>query len=239
MPRMFAASRGPKTSARSASFECAEYLTMNRYSNTFLYDYRRLVSQGFAGFQSVSDAFLGFLFAAEGDKSFALEIEDILFADQLRRGQRPACKDVREFATHVCVVLRGVAAAEHHMDSELRSDKKWFAENFDLRRLRTFLPACRERLVAAAHKRQRSFLGVGNQSVAVHGDTIFPAQISQVAAFLSAGAHLGHSDGFEDGLQRVEKIQVGFRRRGQAKARPTGVLVRADQHFLRAAAARN
>src|SRR5438094_7924560 len=212
---------------------------MNRYSNTFLYDYRRLVSQGFPGFQSVSDAFLGFLFAAEGDKSFALEIEDILFADQLRRGQRAACKDVRELATYVCVVLRGVAAAEHHMDSELRAGKELFAEHFNLRSLRAFLPTSRERLVAAAYESQRGFLGVGNQAVAVHGDTIFAAQISQVAAFLSAGDHLGHSDGFEDGLQRVEKIQVGFRRRGQAKARPTGVLVRADQHFLRAAAAGN
>src|SRR5438477_192930 len=119
---------------------------MNRYSNTFLYDYRSLVSQGFAGFQSVSDAFLGFLFAAEGDKSFALEIENILFADHLWRGQRAACNDVRELATYMCVVLRGVAAAEHHMDSELRAGKKLFAEHFDLRRLRAFLPTSRYRL---------------------------------------------------------------------------------------------
>ena len=37
----------------------------------------------------------------------------------------------------------------------------------------------------------------------------------------------------------MEKIEVGFRRRGQAEACPTGVLIRANQHFLRAATARN
>src|SRR6202035_1218600 len=40
----------------------------------------KLVAQRFSGFQGVSDAFLGFLFAAEGDEGFALEVEDVLFA---------------------------------------------------------------------------------------------------------------------------------------------------------------
>ena len=45
-----------------------------------------LVAERLAGFQGVSDAFLGFLFSAERDEGFPLEIQDILFADQLRRG---------------------------------------------------------------------------------------------------------------------------------------------------------
>ena len=42
------------------------------------------ISQGFAGFESVGDAFLSFALAAEADEGFAFEIEQILFADELR-----------------------------------------------------------------------------------------------------------------------------------------------------------
>jgi len=31
---------------------------------------------------------------------------------------------------------------------------------------------------------------------------------SHVAAFLLAGANFGHGDGFKDGLQRLEKVEV-------------------------------
>ena len=44
----------------------------------------KLVTERFAGFQGVGDAFLGFLFAAEGDEGFALEVQDVLLADELR-----------------------------------------------------------------------------------------------------------------------------------------------------------
>jgi len=43
-----------------------------------------LVPQRFAGLESVRDALLRFAFAAEGDESFALEVEDVLLADELR-----------------------------------------------------------------------------------------------------------------------------------------------------------
>ncbi len=43
-----------------------------------------LVAEGFAGFQGVGDALVGFAFAAEADKRFAFEVEDVLLADELR-----------------------------------------------------------------------------------------------------------------------------------------------------------
>jgi len=46
----------------------------------------RLVAEGFASFQGVGDALLSFAFAAEADEGFAFEIEQILFADELRFG---------------------------------------------------------------------------------------------------------------------------------------------------------
>src|SRR6266849_1651806 len=44
-----------------------------------------LIAKGFAGLQSVGDALLGLALAAEAHEGFALEIEKVLFADQLRR----------------------------------------------------------------------------------------------------------------------------------------------------------
>ena len=54
----------------------------------------RSIPQGFAGFQGVGDALLGFALAAEADEGFALEIEQILLADELRRAERAAGQDV-------------------------------------------------------------------------------------------------------------------------------------------------
>src|SRR3989441_11004699 len=122
MPRMLAASRG------ASSFCTIGPLRICRILHLYLlvqYVFIRfvglvtLVPQGLTGFQSVGDALLGFLFAAEGDEGFAFEIEDVLFADQLWRGQRTAGKDVRQLAVYVCVIFRGVAAAEHHVDRDL------------------------------------------------------------------------------------------------------------------------
>jgi hypothetical protein len=42
-----------------------------------------LIPERLSGFKGVRDAFLGFAFAAEGYEGFALEIEEILFADEL------------------------------------------------------------------------------------------------------------------------------------------------------------
>src|SRR5260370_1038007 len=39
------------------------------------------VSERFAGFESMSDALLGFLFTTERDEGFALQIENVLLAD--------------------------------------------------------------------------------------------------------------------------------------------------------------
>src|SRR5437764_7681096 len=57
-----------------------------------------LVAERLAGFQGVSNAFLGFLFSTERHEGFALEIQDILFAHQLRRRQGTARQNVRELA---------------------------------------------------------------------------------------------------------------------------------------------
>src|SRR4029077_4443257 len=49
-----------------------------------------LIAQRLAGFQSVGDALLRLALAAKRHKGFALEVEDVLFGDGLRRGDRAA-----------------------------------------------------------------------------------------------------------------------------------------------------
>src|SRR5437660_12631946 len=102
--------------------EYAEYIIDNRYANTFLYDLydgNFLVAQRFPGLEGVGDAFLGFLFTAKRDKGFALEIENVLFADQLGRSERATGQDIGEFAADVGIVFGGVAAAQHHVNGKL------------------------------------------------------------------------------------------------------------------------
>ena len=43
-----------------------------------------LIPQRLAGLEGVGDALLRFAFAAEGDEGFALQVEDVLLADELR-----------------------------------------------------------------------------------------------------------------------------------------------------------
>ena len=52
------------------------------------------IAEGFAGFEGVGDAGLGQFFAAKRDEGFAFEVEDVLFADELRRSERAAGEDV-------------------------------------------------------------------------------------------------------------------------------------------------
>src|SRR5579859_8052158 len=76
----------------------------------------RLVAEGFAGFEGVGDAGLGEFFAAERDEGFTFEVEDILFGDELGRGERAAGEDVCKFASDDGVVFGSVAAADEHVN---------------------------------------------------------------------------------------------------------------------------
>src|SRR6267154_5185295 len=102
----------------------------------------------------MSNALLCFFLTAKRDESLALEVENVLFADELRRSERAAGQNVGELAAHVRVVFRGVAASEHHVDGELGSGEELFAKHFDLGGLRAFVPGCSQGLVATAHERE-------------------------------------------------------------------------------------
>src|SRR6202167_6386545 len=84
------------------------------------------IAQWFSRLQSVRDAFLRLALAAQADEGFALEIQDVLLGHELRRGDGAASENVCQFAADGAVVFRGIPAANHHMDGELRAGKKFF-----------------------------------------------------------------------------------------------------------------
>src|ERR1700694_3759256 len=63
------------------------------------------ISQGLAGFQSVCDALLCFFLPAQGHESLALQIQNILFAYKLRRGQRATRENMPELACNVRIII--------------------------------------------------------------------------------------------------------------------------------------
>src|SRR5271165_3108715 len=100
----------------------------------------------------MGDALLGFLFAAEGDEGFALEVEEVVFADQLGGGKRSTREDVGEFAGDMGIVIGSIASADLEVNCQFCSGKERLAENFDLRGLRAFLPRSGGRFPGAARK---------------------------------------------------------------------------------------
>src|SRR5215469_486459 len=122
------------------------------------------IAERFAGFEGVGDALLSFAFAAEGDEGFAFEVEDVLLGDGLRRGERAASEDIREFARDERVVVGDVFAAQHLVDGELRGGEHFFAEDANLRR--------RGRMITGVEHGERGLFGVGDKTVAIHGDEV-------------------------------------------------------------------
>src|SRR5271157_3287685 len=106
-----------------------------------------LIPQRLTRLERELNSFLGFLFAAQGLESLALQVEQVLFADG-RAG-------------------RDISAAEYFGDfcSQFESSEDVFARSGNI-------CAHDRRLVAGAHQFQRARLGVGENALAVHGDAV-------------------------------------------------------------------
>ena len=93
-----------------------------------------LIAEGLAGLESVRDALLGLALATERDEGFAFEVEDVLFAYDLRRGERAAGQNAGEGAGDDGVVLRNIFSAQHAVDGQLSPGEKFSAEDANLSR---------------------------------------------------------------------------------------------------------
>ncbi len=78
------------------------------------------------------DSFLGFNLAAEAQKGFPLEIQNILFCHFGPIRQVPAGKDLRQFGRHMFVVRTDITALPHIEEAHLEEGKPPLAHCLDL-----------------------------------------------------------------------------------------------------------
>ena len=64
--------------------QCTDFRTTEACASTELPRLVELIAQRLARLQSVCNALLGFLFAAQRHKSFTLQVQQVLLADKLR-----------------------------------------------------------------------------------------------------------------------------------------------------------
>src|SRR5262245_45109407 len=127
------------------------------------------VPQRLAGVERVLDARQRLRLGAQREERLALEVEEVLFADERGAGERSAGEDVRQLPADERVVIADPAGAVREMDAELE-------ERFERRAADRNRGAEGGRLVAFGDARERERLGVREQTIAVHGDPIDWAQ---------------------------------------------------------------
>src|ERR1700722_9283533 len=121
-----------------------------------------LIAERLARFQGVRDAFLGFSFAAEADERFALQIEEVLLGDSLRRRDRAAGQNIGKLPRDQAVEFGGELATHHAVNREPRKRVKFLAEYANFRR--------RRGMIAGANHGQRRLFRIGDLAVAIHGN---------------------------------------------------------------------
>src|ERR1035437_580906 len=123
------------------------------------------ISQRLAGFEGEGDALLRFWLAAEGEEGFALEVEDVLFADQGSRCDAASGENVSGPASDFLVMFGCVAGLAHEKDTGLEGGQGRCAGCGNLRaRLR--------RHVAGVGERCGLGLCVEKQPLAIEGDAV-------------------------------------------------------------------
>jgi len=106
-------------------------------------------------------------------RTLRVRVEYVLFADQLRRSQRPPASMLASFRPTCASTPKRIRRAAS-CGSPFRCREKLLAQHFDLRSLRAFLPARRHGLYPP-RTNARPLLLRPHQPVAVHGDAIFAA----------------------------------------------------------------
>src|ERR1035437_1385651 len=158
------------------------------------------ISQRLAGFQGEGDALLRFWLAAEGEEGFALEVEDVLLADQGSRRDAAAGENVGRPAGYFLVVLGCVAGLTHEKDTGLEGGQGRCAGRGNLRaRLRSRV-ACRGQCCCLG-------LGVEEQPLAVEGNAVGGRKQAERARFGGRGGDLGQGDGFKGATERRGQLR--------------------------------
>ena len=120
---------------------------MRRLQNRLYEPALNLISQRLSGFECVGDSLLRFALSAQANESFALQIENVLLGNGLRRRNAATRQYVCQFSCDNRVVLTGEFAPNKHMDCEFRSGQKFLPQDADF--------GGRRRVISLSDKRQR------------------------------------------------------------------------------------
>src|ERR1700678_1634931 len=94
-----------------------------------------LVPQRFAGFQGEGDPLLSLALAAQGEKCFTLQIQEILLRDQAAGSKTATAQNVRGFAGDLLVVFGGKTSFAHQENASLERGQSGQAGGRNLRAL--------------------------------------------------------------------------------------------------------
>src|SRR5579864_4758736 len=113
------------TPTRSYTQGCKK---LRRLQNRLYEPALNLISQRLSGFECVGDSLLRFALSAQADESFALQIENILLGNHLRRGDPAARENIRQFPADNRVMLARKFSPNQHVNRELSPREKFFAQ---------------------------------------------------------------------------------------------------------------
>src|SRR5579885_1921567 len=149
----------------------------------------RLIPQGLSGFQHVLHALLGLRLAAQTQEGLPLQVEQVLFRDGLLAGDPAAAQHVGQLLSYYGIVLGDVLGLTSQVDAGLQQGIVGVAADADIGAGHAGLPV--------RDQRKRQSLGVGDEPLRIHGDTVLRAQQAEFAGLFRGGGHLGVSDQFE------------------------------------------
>src|SRR5262245_55264218 len=163
-----------------------------------------LIPKRLACLQHVRDALLRGFRPAQTDEGFALEVEQILLAHPRRARQVAAAHHRGDLQPDQRVVVRDVAAALHHVDSELELGQGGLAERENV------LPRLR-RDITFGGQSQDGPLRLFDHAFVIHHDAILSPHQSPVLRLDGARGDLAHSRQFEVVFKNLELIGAGRR----------------------------
>src|SRR5215472_13168287 len=123
-----------------------------------------LVSERLSCLQHIPHSFLRFRIAAQAQKCFALQVQQVLLGNQLLTRQPPAGKNIRQFLCDHYVVIADVVTLPRHPRAQLQHRESALARHLDVRARNTRRVSRRER--------KRQGFGIANQLLRVHRNRI-------------------------------------------------------------------
>ena len=140
-------------------------------------------------------------FTTQTQKRFPLQIQEILLVHPCGLAEFPAAEDTRQLVGDLGVVVADEAALAHGIDADAQVGQHVFAGGVDV-------SLDRGRGVATLRHVQHFVLGLVEQVIQVHDDTVVWPKEAQGSRLFRRLSYFGEADGLEDLLQKRAGIDV-------------------------------